>query len=66
MPFGGGPRLCIGNNFAMMEGTLLLALMAQHYELRLKPGHPVAFKFAVTLRPRYGMRMTLHPRRPAS
>jgi cytochrome P450 len=62
MPFGGGHRLCIGNHFALMEGQLLLALIAQHYHLKLVAGHPVERQFAVTMRPKYGMKMTLHRR----
>jgi cytochrome P450 len=58
-PFGGGPRQCIGESFAWMEGTLLLATLAQAWQLRLVPGHPVETKALITLRPRYGMRMTL-------
>ena len=58
-PFGGGPRLCIGASFAMMEASLLLAAIAQRFQLRLVPGHPVAALPSITLRPRYGMRMTL-------
>ena len=60
-PFGGGPRLCIGNNFALMEGQLILATIAQRYRLDLVPGHPVMVEPLITLRARYGMRMTLHP-----
>lgn len=61
-PFGGGPRLCIGNNFAMLEAQLLLATIAQRYELDLVPDHPVDLEPLITLRPRHGMMMTLRPR----
>ncbi len=60
-PFGGGPRQCIGNNFAMMEAQLILATVAQRYRLHLVPGHPVEPQALVTLRPRYGLQMTVHP-----
>ena len=62
-PFGGGPRQCIGNAFALMEAQLVLATDAQRYCLRLVPGHPVEPQVLLTLRPRYGLLMTLHPRR---
>ena len=45
-----------------MEGVLLLATLAQRWNLRLKPGHPVAYRALLTLRPRYGMQMTVHSR----
>lgn len=61
-PFGGGPRVCIGESFAWMEGVLLLATLAQRWKLRLVPGHKVATHAQVTLRPKYGMRMTVHQR----
>lgn len=61
-PFGGGPRVCIGENFAWMEGVLALVTLAQRWRLRLVPGHPVAPQPLITLRPRYGMKMTLHQR----
>jgi cytochrome P450 len=63
IPFGGGPRQCIGNTFAMMEAQLVLATVAQRYTLRLVPGHPVEPQVLLTMRPRYGLPMTLHPRR---
>ena len=65
-PFGGGPRLCIGNNFALMEAALLLATIAQRFRLRIVPGHPVAPLPSITLRPRYGIRMTLEARQTAA
>jgi cytochrome P450 len=61
-PFGGGPRQCIGNAFAMMEAQLVLATVAQRYCLRLVPGHPVEPQVLLTMRPRYGLPMELHPR----
>jgi cytochrome P450 len=62
LPFGAGPRICIGAAFAMVEAILLLAALAQRYRLRLVPGHPVEPQALITLRPRYGLMMTLEPR----
>lgn len=64
-PFGGGPRVCIGETFAWMEGVLVLATIAQKWKLQLVPGHPVVPKALITLRPSYGMRMTLQRRQGA-
>jgi cytochrome P450 len=61
-PFGGGPRVCIGEQFAWMEGVLVLATIAQRWRLSLVPGHPVALQPIITLRPKFGMRMTVTPR----
>jgi cytochrome P450 len=61
-PFGGGPRLCIGNTFAMMEATLLLATIAQRFRFRLAPGTSVKPMLSVTLRPAEGIHMTLAAR----
>jgi cytochrome P450 len=61
-PFGGGPRQCIGNSFALMETTLILATVAQKYRLRLVPDHPVVPLASITLRPRYGVRVMLESR----
>src|SRR5579863_10154436 len=54
-PFGGGPRLCIGNNFALMEATLILATIAQRYRFKLVKEHPVVPLASITLRPRHGV-----------
>ncbi len=61
-PFGGGPRLCIGNHFAEVEAGLLIARVAQRYALRLAPDQHVAVEPSVTLRPKHGLWMTLRPR----
>jgi cytochrome P450 len=58
-PFGGGPRRCIGESFAWMELILLVAAIAQQWELHLVPGHPVVPQPMVTLRTKHGMRMTV-------
>ncbi|HEV3082020.1 MAG TPA: cytochrome P450 [Gemmataceae bacterium] len=61
-PFGGGPRICIGNTFAMMEASLVLATLAQHYRFTLLPEPPVVPWPAVTLRPRHGILARLQKR----
>ena len=61
-PFGGGPRVCIGEQFAWMEGVILLATIAQRWKLRLVPDHPVALQPIITLRPKHGMRMRVESR----
>jgi cytochrome P450 len=62
-PFGGGPRQCIGEAFAWMEGVLVIAAIAQRWKFRLVPGHPVAMQPLVTLRPKHGMRMVVEQRK---
>jgi len=61
-PFGGGPRLCIGDQFALTEARLIIASVAQRYRLRLVPGHPIAVEPGVTLRPKHGLLMKLEKR----
>jgi cytochrome P450 len=61
-PFGGGARQCIGESFAWMEGILILATLAQRWRLRLAPGHRVQPQPLITLRPKYGMQMTIEER----
>ncbi|MBS1840527.1 MAG: cytochrome P450 [Acidobacteria bacterium] len=61
-PFGGGPRQCIGNSFALMEATLILATVAQKFRFRLDENHPVKPLASITLRPAHGIRATLEAR----
>jgi cytochrome P450 len=63
-PFGGGPRVCVGASFAMMEASLLLAMIQQKYHLDLAPGHPVEVLASATLRPKHGIHVILHRRKP--
>jgi cytochrome P450 len=65
LPFGGGPRVCIGNMFAMMEARLALAAMAQRFELALVPGQTVRPRQTLTIRPATSIRMTLTQRQPS-
>jgi cytochrome P450 len=62
VPFGAGARACIGKVFAMLEGRLLLATLAQRWRLSLVEGHRVVPKPRITLIPKYGMPMTLRRR----
>jgi cytochrome P450 len=62
LPFGAGPRQCIGNQFALIEAQLSVATLAQRYRLQLVPGHRVEAWPLITLRPRYGMPMTIEAR----
>ncbi len=62
LPFGAGPRACVGTHFALIEGPLLLALIGQYYDLRLAQDR-VEPQLMVTLRPKGGILMTRHPRR---
>lgn len=61
-PFGGGPRVCIGAGFAMMEAALLLATIAQRFRFTLLPEPPVIPFFSITLRPRHGLPVRIEER----
>jgi cytochrome P450 len=65
-PFGGGPRLCIGEPFAWMEGVLLIATLAQRFGFRLAPAVRVEPQPLLTLRPKYGLPVVLHQHPGAS
>jgi cytochrome P450 len=63
LPFGGGPRTCIGNHFAMMEAQIILAMILREHRIELDPSHPVELDPVITLRPKHGIHVR---RRPAS
>jgi cytochrome P450 len=60
-PFGGGPRVCIGNAFAMLEGPLVLATVLQQFQAQLVPDQTVVPDPTFTLRPKYGVKVRLWP-----
>jgi cytochrome P450 len=62
LPFGGGPRVCIGAVLAMTEAALILAVLAQRYQPRLADGQEIKLQTRITLRPKDGMRMRLERR----
>lgn len=62
VPFAAGPRICIGNSFATMEANLLLAAIAQRYQLRLLPGADIKPAALITMYPRDGLPMRLEAR----
>ncbi|MBZ5859377.1 cytochrome P450 [Flavihumibacter profundi] len=62
-PFSRGPRSCIGEPFAWMQGILVLAAIAQSWRIKMVPDHPVELLQRINLRPRYGLKMTIHRRK---
>ena len=57
LPFGGGRRICIGRNFALLEAVMLAATLSQHHVFDLVADHPVEAETTFTLRPKHGIRM---------
>ena len=62
LPFGAGPRTCIGAGMAMLETQLVLAQIVQRFKVRVVPDHPIETAARITLRPRYGLPVTLSRR----
>lgn len=62
LPFGAGPRTCIGSSFALQEATLVLAMLARHFDMQLLSGTPVWPLQKITLRPAHGLPMRIAPR----
>lgn len=57
IPFGAGPRICIGMGFSMQEALIILAAILKRFRLELVPGHPVEPQARLTLRPKHGLKM---------
>jgi cytochrome P450 len=60
IPFGAGPRFCVGNNLGMMEATVVLATVARDLRIKKLPGYEVVAEPMLTLRARGGLPMTVH------
>jgi cytochrome P450 len=66
IPFGAGPNLCIGRDFALVEATLLVAAVAARFSLQAQPGAKIHAEPLVTIRPRGGLPKVLRHRRPGA
>jgi len=66
LPFGAGPRVCIGAGLAMLDAHLILAMVAQRFTIASDPAHTVELEPLTTLRPRTGVRVRLSRRAPAA
>ncbi|WP_414619833.1 cytochrome P450 [Calothrix sp. CCY 0018] len=62
IPFGDGPRICIGKGFALMEAVLILATIASKYKLSLVEDHPIVPQPSITLRPEHGIKVEITKR----
>ena len=61
-PFGGGPRLCIGDTFAWMEGVIVIATIMSEWRMRLVPSQRIEPLALITIRPKYGLKMIMDKR----
>jgi cytochrome P450 len=58
LPFGGGPRVCIGNHYAMLQILMILSDLVRRYDFQVVPGQTIEARPMVILRPKHGIRMT--------
>jgi cytochrome P450 len=65
-PFSGGPRVCMGQSFALMEATLILATIVQPFEITLVPNQSIEMEPLVTLRSKHGIQMRVKPRKQSA
>jgi len=61
LPFGAGPRGCIGSNYAMLQILMILSILLRRYDFQLSPGQKIEAQPMVILRPKHGIRMTFIP-----
>jgi len=66
VPFGGGPRVCIGNHYAILQILMILSVVLRKYDFELVPGQTIEPRAMVILRPKQGIRMTFTPAKPVA
>jgi cytochrome P450 len=59
LPFGGGPRGCIGSNYAMLQILMILSALLRNYDFELTPGQTIEARPMIILRPKHGIQMTI-------